>query len=308
MGSRPGDYTGIWLWHGLSALPWAGEVLALVWRRMRIARVGLALSVRADAVGVRGPVHAAGPRTHGTARDSRGSTGVGVLLRAGIRGKTNRQRHPLRQDGDGRRPPHVIRSEPSFALRILPTNDRSSVRVVDRGPAKGPRAEGVLIDVSSGAAARSRLRSPGPHAGSPRSAALGTLTSAGPKGPPYGAPLVGNHNLLQRLDVGAELGAPCREAVLLRDERDDVGVGLGPEGCRADRRASACACARRDRRPTCRSTGTGSSLRSGSARCSCRAGRRRDTTRTTARTPSGRARPEPRCRHRPTPFASAPEP
>jgi rare lipoprotein A len=27
------------------------------------------------------------------------------------------------------------------------------VRVVDRGPAKGPRAEGVLIDVSSGAAA-----------------------------------------------------------------------------------------------------------------------------------------------------------
>ena len=28
------------------------------------------------------------------------------------------------------------------------------VRVVDRGPAKGPRAEGVLIDVSSGAAAK----------------------------------------------------------------------------------------------------------------------------------------------------------
>jgi len=27
------------------------------------------------------------------------------------------------------------------------------VRVVDRGPAKGPRAQGVLIDVSSGAAA-----------------------------------------------------------------------------------------------------------------------------------------------------------
>jgi rare lipoprotein A len=28
------------------------------------------------------------------------------------------------------------------------------VRVVDRGPARGPRAEGVVIDVSSGAAAR----------------------------------------------------------------------------------------------------------------------------------------------------------
>jgi rare lipoprotein A len=28
------------------------------------------------------------------------------------------------------------------------------VRVVDRGPARGPRAEGVIIDVSSGAAAR----------------------------------------------------------------------------------------------------------------------------------------------------------
>jgi rare lipoprotein A len=34
------------------------------------------------------------------------------------------------------------------------TNKRQVVvRVVDRGPAKGPRAEGVLIDVSSGAAA-----------------------------------------------------------------------------------------------------------------------------------------------------------
>jgi rare lipoprotein A len=34
------------------------------------------------------------------------------------------------------------------------TNKRQIVvRVVDRGPAKGPRAEGVVIDVSSGAAA-----------------------------------------------------------------------------------------------------------------------------------------------------------
>ena len=34
------------------------------------------------------------------------------------------------------------------------TNKRQVlVRVVDRGPAKGPRAEGVIIDVSSGAAA-----------------------------------------------------------------------------------------------------------------------------------------------------------
>jgi peptidoglycan lytic transglycosylase len=33
------------------------------------------------------------------------------------------------------------------------TNKRQVVvRVVDRGPAKGPRSEGVLIDVSSGAA------------------------------------------------------------------------------------------------------------------------------------------------------------
>jgi rare lipoprotein A len=34
----------------------------------------------------------------------------------------------------------------------LANNRRVELRVVDRGPAKGPRAQGVLIDVSSGAA------------------------------------------------------------------------------------------------------------------------------------------------------------
>jgi rare lipoprotein A len=36
----------------------------------------------------------------------------------------------------------------------LANTRRVDVRVVDRGPARGPRAEGVIIDVSSGAAAR----------------------------------------------------------------------------------------------------------------------------------------------------------
>jgi rare lipoprotein A len=36
----------------------------------------------------------------------------------------------------------------------LANTRRVDVRVVDRGPARGPRAEGVNIDVSSGAAAR----------------------------------------------------------------------------------------------------------------------------------------------------------
>ena len=35
----------------------------------------------------------------------------------------------------------------------LANNRRVDVRVVDRGPAKGPRSQGVVIDVSSGAAA-----------------------------------------------------------------------------------------------------------------------------------------------------------
>jgi rare lipoprotein A len=35
----------------------------------------------------------------------------------------------------------------------LANGRRVQVRVIDRGPAKGPRAEGVVIDVSSGAAA-----------------------------------------------------------------------------------------------------------------------------------------------------------
>ena len=34
----------------------------------------------------------------------------------------------------------------------LANNRRVELRVVDRGPAKGPRAQGVVIDVSSGAA------------------------------------------------------------------------------------------------------------------------------------------------------------
>lgn len=35
----------------------------------------------------------------------------------------------------------------------LANNRRVDVRIVDRGPARGPRAQGVLIDVSQGAAA-----------------------------------------------------------------------------------------------------------------------------------------------------------
>jgi rare lipoprotein A len=39
----------------------------------------------------------------------------------------------------------------------LANNRRIVVRVVDRGPASGPRAEGVVIDLSSGAAENLRF-------------------------------------------------------------------------------------------------------------------------------------------------------
>jgi rare lipoprotein A len=53
----------------------------------------------------------------------------------------------------------MVAAHPSYpfgtVVRVtnLANNRRVLVRIVDRGPAKGPRAEGVVIDLSSGAAA-----------------------------------------------------------------------------------------------------------------------------------------------------------
>ena len=53
----------------------------------------------------------------------------------------------------------MVAAHPSYpfgtVVRVtnLANKRQAVVRVVDRGPAKGPRAEGVIIDVSSGAAA-----------------------------------------------------------------------------------------------------------------------------------------------------------
>lgn len=52
----------------------------------------------------------------------------------------------------------MVAAHPSYpfgtVVRVtnLANNRRVLVRIVDRGPAKGPRSEGVLIDLSSGAA------------------------------------------------------------------------------------------------------------------------------------------------------------
>ena len=52
----------------------------------------------------------------------------------------------------------MVAAHPSYpfgtVVRVtnLANNRTLDVRIVDRGPAKGPRAEGVLIDLSSGAA------------------------------------------------------------------------------------------------------------------------------------------------------------
>ena len=59
------------------------------------------------------------------------------------------------------------------------TNGRAvEVRVVDRGPARGPQAEGVIIDVSYGAASALNFVRAGRYSGPHRSAALGRLNTA----------------------------------------------------------------------------------------------------------------------------------
>lgn len=78
--------------------------------------------------------------------------GLASYYGPGFEGKTTASGVPFDKEA-------MVAAHPSYpfgtVVRVtnLANKRQVVVRVVDRGPAKGPRAEGVLIDVSSGAAA-----------------------------------------------------------------------------------------------------------------------------------------------------------
>ena len=77
--------------------------------------------------------------------------GLASYYGPGFEGKTTASGVPFDKEA-------MVAAHPSYpfgtVVRVtnLANKRQVVVRVVDRGPAKGPRAEGVLIDVSSGAA------------------------------------------------------------------------------------------------------------------------------------------------------------
>jgi rare lipoprotein A len=118
---------------------------------MRIARVGLALmsALMLSACGARStpPVPTtAKPRTILEVRE-----GLASYYGPGFEGKRTASGIPFDKTA-------MVAAHPTYpfgtVVRVtnLANHRRVELRVVDRGPAKGPRAQGVVIDVSSGAA------------------------------------------------------------------------------------------------------------------------------------------------------------
>ena len=143
MGSRPGHYTV----RGAEF----GEVLAPAGRQMRIARVGLALSLAlmlsACAARSTPPAPAATrPRAILEVRE-----GLASYYGPGFEGKRTASGIPFDKTA-------MVAAHPTYpfgtVVRVtnLANKRRVDVRIVDRGPAKGPRAQGVLIDLSAGVA------------------------------------------------------------------------------------------------------------------------------------------------------------
>jgi len=130
---------------------WAGEVLALVWRRMRIARVGLALlsALMLSACAARSTPPAPAPTAPRGILEVR--EGLASYYGPGFEGKRTASGIPFDKTA-------LVAAHPTYpfgtVVRVTNLANKRQVvlRVVDRGPAKGPRAQGVLIDVSSGAA------------------------------------------------------------------------------------------------------------------------------------------------------------
>lgn len=119
---------------------------------MRIAAAGLAVSAVLIVPGC------AARATPATTAPPKSSTileirqGLASYYGPGFEGKTT-------ASGIAFDPKAMVAAHPTYpfgtVVRVtnLANNRRLDVRVVDRGPASGPRKQGVLIDLSSGAAA-----------------------------------------------------------------------------------------------------------------------------------------------------------
>jgi peptidoglycan lytic transglycosylase len=145
MGSRPADYT-------VGALSLARYLL--LGYQMRIALVGLvllpALMLSACAARSTPPSTPSVPAASRAILEVR--QGLASYYGPGFEGKRTASGIPFDKTA-------MVAAHPTYpfgtVVRVtnLANNRRVELRVVDRGPAKGPRAQGVLIDVSSGAAA-----------------------------------------------------------------------------------------------------------------------------------------------------------
>jgi rare lipoprotein A len=119
---------------------------------MRIAAAGLAVSAALllPACATRTTAATTSPPKSGTILEIR--QGLASYYGPGFEGKTT-------ASGIAFDPKAMVAAHPTYpfgtVVRVtnLANNRRLDVRVVDRGPASGPRKQGVLIDLSSGAAA-----------------------------------------------------------------------------------------------------------------------------------------------------------
>ena len=117
---------------------------------MRIARVGLALSLALmlSACAARSTPPAP-PATAPRVLEVR--QGLASYYGSGFEGKRTASGIPFDETA-------MVAAHPTYpfgtVVRVtnLANKRRVDVRIVDRGPAKGPRAQGVLIDLSAGAA------------------------------------------------------------------------------------------------------------------------------------------------------------
>jgi rare lipoprotein A len=120
-------------------------------RRRYIARIGLVLPIVAiSACAARSAPAATAPTESRKTLESR--QGLASYYGPGFEGKRTASGIPFDKTA-------MVAAHPTYpfgtVVRVtnLANKKQVVVRVVDRGPARGPRAEGVVIDLSSGAAA-----------------------------------------------------------------------------------------------------------------------------------------------------------
>lgn len=140
VGSRPGDYT------------WRGNCLNVKIMRAGAVRAGVVLSsaLAISACAARSTTPARAPAESRAILEVR--QGLASYYGPGFEGKRTASGIPFDKTA-------MVAAHPTYpfgtVVRVtnLANERQVVVRVVDRGPAKGPRAQGVVIDLSSGAAA-----------------------------------------------------------------------------------------------------------------------------------------------------------